>query len=265
LYRIDFDNRELTKIGNIAYGWGNSPDFRQMTYDPRSHKLYVTENNADLGAVVVEIDPETAVATPVFTLGSYRMPTFFVSYDPAREILFIGGSSTPEWEFLQSLDLTTKELGTGTKMLVLGNQTIGAFFDYKGHPWLYSATDNDVFFQKFPPMQAEPPTTPVDPIAGFTGYFPIDGGSNPDFPWIPEFWSFSFDPYTDVLFATVSPLETIIAYPPDGKAVRTDSQHTILCTMDPTTGTIHKVIATYKNPNESHPFYPLYIAWGFSE
>jgi hypothetical protein len=126
------------------------------------------ENNADLGPVVVEIDPETAVARPI-RIESEEQFLFFVSYDPVLETLFIGGSSTSAWEALGSIDLATGQLGSATKMLVADSYCIGAFFDKHGHPWLFSATDNDINFKEYPPVEENPPTNPVGPIAGFSG------------------------------------------------------------------------------------------------
>ena len=132
-----------------------------------------------------------------------------------------------------------------------------ALFDPRGNLWSYVVVDDEQSFRR---------VTGSLPLGGFDAIFPGYGGPSDANPrYTPAYWSLTFDPYTDSLFALAIPIRIYQLDPtqyPDLLGEVLDQNHFILCSINLQTAQPEKVIATYDRPSDSN--WSLTIAWGFA-
>jgi hypothetical protein len=260
LYRIDPNSGVLTKIGDLDrhFGPGGSPTtYASMVYDGKEHKLYVVavwgDGSSPKAQMIVEVDPQTAALRKVADLPLY--PPLNLSYDASTEQLYAIQASPPvAWLPIQAVNPQTGVISlTDVQSFGSGEDGNTSFFDVQGHFWQYSVSGTWGEYATLGERQF-PSADLVHTVDGRLPYTPGGWGDQTLPALWPYYASFSFDPYTWVLFATFKTYTNAFPFAPDAVF------HTSLCTLDVTTGEPAKVIATYDKPNWS-----LVIAWGVSQ
>ena len=183
-----------------------------------------------------------------------------MAYEPKTGQLYAASSEALEWLALFPFDPATGELGTQVERLY-GNGSGGsgyALFGSDGFPWTYFLVDNTWTLSELTGFGPDPKI-----ICNVQMSFPAPD-SVPSPIYTPYYPSFSFDPYTNVLFALAIPTQTFQVDPTDVEE-NLDLSHFMLCMVNLQTGQPAKVIATYDTPKDSNGAYYLpVIAWGFA-